>query len=538
VLPDLPYVRKDVPGGSEAIRFARLGRSRALPVQPVPSDARVPDVPVSTGWTLDAGIRRLAAVLIVPILGLALLAPYAAADDLTDRRDRVRQQLAKTRADLTESSEELSAAAQAVDRAETQLADAQTRLAGTRQELIEARSEDIRMAGNLRQAQADLAAARARVLQGQRNLDAELATAGNLVRDQYQQQSNLLPLAVLVDASSHADLQTRLQWSTTMFDSTQAEIDRLTRLQQQLTAEKARQAALKAQVKVDRRAAAATLRTKQLLETRAAMEEETVEGLLGQRQSIERAAADDVAEDKAQYTRLTQEREAVEERIAIRIAQAKAAAARKAAAERAARKAAAERAAKIAEQRADAAERARRKAEQRGQKAPSTAQDREERARKSNSATPKEKKAIKKRSRARSTTASADHGFSFPVVAPITSPFGMRFHPVLRYWKLHDGTDFGAGCGTPIRAPDSGRVAEKYYNAGYGYRLMIDHGFESGRFVTTGYNHASRYTVRVGQRVRKGQVIGYVGSTGYSTGCHLHLMVWLNGRVVNPMIWF
>jgi murein DD-endopeptidase MepM/ murein hydrolase activator NlpD len=144
----------------------------------------------------------------------------------------------------------------------------------------------------------------------------------------------------------------------------------------------------------------------------------------------------------------------------------------------------------------------------------------------------------KKRSGARSATASADHGFSFPVVAPITSAFGMRFHPILRYWKLHDGTDFGAGCGTPIRAPASGRVAEKYYNAGYGYRLMIDHGFESGRFVTTGYNHASRYTVHVGQRVRKGQVIGYVGSTGYSTGCHLHLMVWLNGRLVNPMIWF
>jgi len=539
VLPDLPYVRKDVPGGSEAIRFARLGRSRALPVQPVPSDARVLDARMCTGSTLHRRIRRLAAILIVPILGLALLAPYAAADDLTDRRDRVKQQLAKTRADLTESSEALSAAAQAVDRTETQLADAQTRLTRTRQELIAARSEDIRMAGSLRQAQADLTAAKARVIQGQRNLDAELAIAGNLVRDQYQQQSNLLPFAVLVDASSHADLQTRLQWSTTMFDSTQAEIDRLARLQRELTAEKARQAALEAQVKVDRKAAAATLRTKQLLETRAATEEETVAGLLGERQSIESAAADDVTEDKAQYVRLTQEREAVEERIAIRIAQAKAAAARKAAAERAARKAAAERAAKIAERRAEAAEGARRRAEQRARdKGPSTAQSRVEKARKSNSSTPKKRKATKKRSGARSATASADNGFSFPVVAPITSAFGMRFHPILRYWKLHDGTDFGAGCGTPIRAPDSGRVAEKYYNAGYGYRLMIDHGFESGRFVTTGYNHASRYTVHVGQRVRKGQIIGHVGSTGYSTGCHLHLMVWLNGRLVNPMIWF
>lgn len=134
--------------------------------------------------------------------------------------------------------------------------------------------------------------------------------------------------------------------------------------------------------------------------------------------------------------------------------------------------------------------------------------------------------------------ASAGHGFSYPVSAPITSPFGMRFHPVLHYWKLHDGTDFGAGCGTAIRAPYAGRVAERYYNAGYGNRLMIDHGFRGGKYVTTGYNHASGYVVHVGQHVHKGQVIGYVGSTGFSTGCHLHLMVWLNGRVTNPMTWF
>jgi murein DD-endopeptidase MepM/ murein hydrolase activator NlpD len=114
----------------------------------------------------------------------------------------------------------------------------------------------------------------------------------------------------------------------------------------------------------------------------------------------------------------------------------------------------------------------------------------------------------------------------------------MRFHPILHYWKLHDGTDFRAGCGAVIRAPYPGRVAERYYNGGYGNRLMIDHGYVHGKFVTTGYNHAIRYTVRVGQHVRRGQVIGYVGSTGYATGCHLHLMVWLNGRVINPMHWF
>jgi murein DD-endopeptidase MepM/ murein hydrolase activator NlpD len=124
------------------------------------------------------------------------------------------------------------------------------------------------------------------------------------------------------------------------------------------------------------------------------------------------------------------------------------------------------------------------------------------------------------------------------VSGPITSPYGQRFHPILRYWKLHDGTDFSAGCGATIRAPYSGRVVERYYNSGYGNRLMIDHGHVRGRYVTTGYNHAIRYTVSVGEHVSKGEVIGYVGSTGFSTGCHLHLMVWLDGRVRNPMSWF
>ena len=115
----------------------------------------------------------------------------------------------------------------------------------------------------------------------------------------------------------------------------------------------------------------------------------------------------------------------------------------------------------------------------------------------------------------------------------------MRLHPVLGIRKLHDGTDFAAGCGTPIKAAASGTVAERYFNAGYGNRLMIDHGKVGGRYVTTGYNHATRYVVSVGQKVSKGQVVGYVGSTGYSTGCHLHLMVWENGSMVNPMSkWF
>lgn len=130
------------------------------------------------------------------------------------------------------------------------------------------------------------------------------------------------------------------------------------------------------------------------------------------------------------------------------------------------------------------------------------------------------------------------HGFGHPVPGAITSAFGMRFHPVLHRWKLHDGTDFSAACGTAIRAPYPGTVGQAYFNGGYGNRLFLTHGTVDGYDVVTSYNHATRYVVRPGDRVALGQLLGFVGSTGYTTGCHLHLMVWLDGRLVDPMTWF
>ena len=490
VAPDLPYVRQDVPDDSEAPqvggRFAKLARSRVLRAQP----SGYKGITAYLSAVCAARTRTVRAAVVVAVasaLALTLLGPQASADELTVRRAHVKQQIAKTKSELNESTKELSAAVLQVDKAQNKLDAATARLTTTRQELRVAQTKDAHMAAKLQQARADLAAAVTAVVAGQARLDAQQAKAGQVVRDQYQQQTNLLPIALLVDPNSGEDLQTRLQWSTTLFDSAQAEIDRLTLLQRQLNAARARQAELQAKVAAARREAAANLKIKKGLEARAEAQQATVVRLLRQRKTAEDAAATNVAQDKARYSELIKERASVERRIAARIA--KAAAERKRAAER--------------------------KAAQRS---------RSDSHRASHSR--------------RSTMSSADHGFSFPVPARITSPFGMRFHPVLRYWKLHDGTDFGAACGTPIRAPRAGRVAERYYNAGYGNRLMIDHGYLGGRYVTTGYNHASRYIVRVGQRVQKGQVIGYVGTTGFSTGCHLHLMVWLNGRIRNPMTWF
>lgn len=112
----------------------------------------------------------------------------------------------------------------------------------------------------------------------------------------------------------------------------------------------------------------------------------------------------------------------------------------------------------------------------------------------------------------------------------VTSDFGWRFHPVLKYEKLHTGIDIGAGYGAKIIAAQSGTVITATYNSAYGNYVVIDH----GGGVCTLYAHQSSMAVSVGQYVSAGEVIGYVGSTGYSTGPHLHFEVIVNGTVQNP----
>ncbi|MEJ7634039.1 peptidoglycan DD-metalloendopeptidase family protein [Aeromicrobium sp.] len=126
---------------------------------------------------------------------------------------------------------------------------------------------------------------------------------------------------------------------------------------------------------------------------------------------------------------------------------------------------------------------------------------------------------------------------SRPAAGPVTSPYGMRLHPVLKVYKLHDGTDFGTGCGAPIRAAASGTVLQTYFNGAYGNRVILNNGRMRGQSVVTTYNHLTRWTVSAGERVKRGETIGYSGTTGYSTGCHLHFMVIANGSTVNPTGW-
>lgn len=114
----------------------------------------------------------------------------------------------------------------------------------------------------------------------------------------------------------------------------------------------------------------------------------------------------------------------------------------------------------------------------------------------------------------------------------ITSHFThRRFHPVLKRWKAHLGTDFGARRGTPIMAAADGKVVFSGWKGGYGNVVEIKHadGYK------TLYAHQSRRKAKIGQQVKRGEIIGYVGSTGRSTGPHLHFGLYKNGRPINPM---
>jgi len=129
---------------------------------------------------------------------------------------------------------------------------------------------------------------------------------------------------------------------------------------------------------------------------------------------------------------------------------------------------------------------------------------------------------------------------SIPAIRPlknmysITSGFGRRYHPILKRLRTHTGVDITAPKGTPVYATADGTVTSESPGGGYGLTIVINHGYS----YKTLYAHLSKKAVKPGQKVKRGQVIGYVGSTGMSTGAHLHYEVIKNGQRVNPVYYF
>ncbi|HVF10204.1 MAG TPA: peptidoglycan DD-metalloendopeptidase family protein [Abditibacteriaceae bacterium] len=126
--------------------------------------------------------------------------------------------------------------------------------------------------------------------------------------------------------------------------------------------------------------------------------------------------------------------------------------------------------------------------------------------------------------------AGSTNGWGAPVSGRINSRYGMRFHPILRRRKMHTGDDLAARYGAPIKAAHNGRVLWSGWKKAYGNTIIID----NGRGVTTLYGHASKLSVKPGQPIKRGEYIGNVGSTGWSTGPHLHFEVRKNGKPIDP----
>ena len=423
-------------------------------------------------------------VLVVLTAGSLLLGaaavPLASAEDLKDKKQKVVRQLHGAHDDLEHSSDQLIAAAAALESAQVQLGQAQSRLAKTRGELAAAVVLDKQMQAKLEAAIQRLARARAELATGRKKIAEQQNDLGQIVVQNYQGgDPSLMGLSMVLTSQDPTDLTGQLNSVQNVMDKESVVLSRLEASRALLTVQEQEVEAAKIQVAKDRKAAAKNLRVKKDLEAQAEAAELQVQNLVSLRSEAQAEAARAKAADIAQLKNLKKERS----RITA-----------------------------ILKKRADEARRRAAAAAARAGGSGNVLSD--------------------------SGPVHSNGFLNYPVDGHITSPYGFRFHPIYGYRALHDGVDFGAPCGTPIRATAGGRVLEEYYQTAWGNRIIIDHGFRHGVGLATISNHLSGYAVRTGQRVKRGQIIGYVGNTGWSTGCHLHFTVLQNGSPVNPMRWF
>ena len=404
--------------------------------------------------------------------------PVASADDLRDRKDRVSGNINKTLTNLDQSSSQLVAANNALGAAQVKLNEAQDHLAKTRGELAVAVILDKQMQAKLNAAILRLEMARKELAAGKAEVAEQEKFLGQIAVQNYQSgDPAMLGLSMVLTSQNPAELSSQLNSVQNVFDKEAVTLDRLEASRVILTVQEQEVEAAKQDVAVQRKAAAKNLVKKKKLEALAQDAEEQVSDLVKMRAIAHAAAVDAREADLERLRGLQQERDKISEMLRKRAEEAR---------ERAAAAAAAAAVAAAATGRG---------------------------------------------------SLNSNGFLDYPVDGYVTSSYGMRFHPIYKRWALHDGTDFGAACGTPIHAAAGGEVIATYYNTGYGNRVIVDNGFHRGVGLGTAYNHLSAYSTQVGERVKRGEIIGYVGSTGFSTGCHLHFMVFENGVAVNPMFW-
>ena len=548
--------------------------------------------------TRRRGARRTAysralALALVGVVGLAT--PALASGTLDDIRERMEQverdqqraaqEREQSQQRATELGEDLEHTSAELVAADEQLQETTARVEAARIVLQEAELDLADAEAEADRVQTQLGVARANEASIEESLAANAddqvvsrTTVGAIARESYKQGGLGSLAATLELLSGEADAVDQMAMSRTVLRvqdqqiralATQeavqvAEQDRLVGVRHDIAYLLARAEAMvvaKEEARIAAEVATTELEALVVEQTQAREELERQKAIVLASLEAEQQASDDL---EAQLAELAQDKHGLKaaedqelerieaERRAEEEARRQAAeeAARQAAAEEAARQRAAEReaarqqaAAEDARRRADTAAQA--EAERRAAAAQAEADAaaqrawEEEQRRQAEEDERRQEEARRAEEQAAQAASVPSQGYlTSPVNAPISSEFGHRLHPVLGVWLLHAGMDFAAGCGAPVVSSADGVVFTTGYNDRSGHFVVIDHGVHRGVNLTTTYMHfQSAPVVASGQSVGRGQVVGHVGTTGSSTGCHLHLETRENGSPVNPRGW-
>jgi murein DD-endopeptidase MepM/ murein hydrolase activator NlpD len=408
-------------------------------------------------------------------LTASVVAVVPASSDPDRAKKQVDKEIASLKGQLEDTSASLRDAYIALRRTQAALPAAQQVLDAATAALSKADAYNDAMAVQLAVAQAN----EARAVDDLAKTRADLADTRQRVArfaSQLYQDQGMGQLSVALSATTPEDFANRIAMTDTVMDVQHQSLSRLATAQAAATAQEAHIAALRVQVAAAKKAAEGALAKAQTARANAAGAKAKLDALAAQQVAQSRSLEAQKASEQKSLDNAQKEQARLQAVLVARAKAAKAAAARRAAALRKA-----------------------------GKKVPAGP--------------------------------STPSGFlSRPSDGWISSEFGMRFHPILHYWRLHAGRDFAADCGTPIRAAADGTVISAGWGGGYGNRVMVDHGIVRGVDLVTTYNHMSRYAVH-GGHVRRGQLIGYVGTTGSSTGCHLHFETYEDGIPKDPRRW-
>ncbi|OPZ56496.1 MAG: Murein DD-endopeptidase MepM [bacterium ADurb.BinA028] len=436
------------------------------------------------------GLRAGAAGLVVLSFSAVLLAPPSAADTGDEKR-AADAQVADLEEQLSETSAELAQAYTALTQTQAQLPAARARLASAQSAARAAAKHNAEVAAALAVAQANAARAEEAVARNTATRDQTQRTLDAFAADLFQGGS-VGQLSVALGATSADDFATRLVLADTVTAMTNQALNDLAAAKADGDANGAYLAAVQVEVTDLKRQAENALAAAEASRNEAQAASSALDALVAQQSGYAASVEAQRANEASQLAEAQAEQQRLQ---ALLIEQAR-----------------------IARER----EAARKAAEAAAQKAA------EEAARKNGTAVPPP------------PVAQPDQASGF-LSRPITggrtsSEFGMRFHPIFQVWRLHTGLDFANGCSSPVYAAAPGTIIRAGWAGGRGNQIVIDHGIRRGVDLATTYNHLTSFVQRSGT-VSRGQLIGYTGTTGNSTGCHLHFETLEDGQFVNPRSW-